>query len=279
MSEVTAIIPVKIDSEDRFKNLHTTIDFLLKHHTFNIIVKEVDDFPKCELKSTKRIKYIFEYNHNSNVFHRTKILNEMLLMVDTKYTINYDCDMLLPKNTFLKCIDLLESRFDLVYPYQRNTIFYTSKLNDIQRQKFINDDNTDHIDYLINKYMIQLKNYPGVEHFINTPLAGIVCTGGMQFFNTKSYIEGYGENETFVDWGPEDYERLYRFYILGYKIGWIDNGNIYHVDHQKTESSDCNSQTYKNNLKYFISMIENIKTKQQMVNHMNSLEYTKKILT
>lgn len=273
-SEITAIIPIKIDSDDRLKNINTTISFLLKHHNCKIIVKEVDVLQKTNLPKHDRLFYIFEQSDDP-FFHRTKILNEMLLQVDTKYTINYDCDMLISQKTMNMCLTMLKKGYDLVYPYQKNTIYYTSLLNDIQRQKFITDENTDHIDYLISKYMINL-NHPGVNYYIGTGLEGVVCSGGMQFFNTQSYIEGCGENELFIDWGPEDYERLYRFFILGYKIGWIDSGNIYHIDHKKTKSTETSTKTYQSNLKNLIYILSNIKNKNDMTNYMLSLNYTNK---
>lgn len=273
-SDITAIIPVKVDSEDRLKNINTTIAFLLKHHNCKIIVKEVDESQKTNLPKHERLRFIFEKT-NSILFHRTKILNEMLLSVDTKYTINYDCDMLISQKTFNSCLTMLEQGYDLVYPYQKNTIYYTSVLNDKQREKFITDNNTDYIDYLISKYMITL-NHPGVNYFIGTGLEGVLCAGGMQFFNTKSYIEGYGENELFVDWGPEDYERLYRFFILGYQLGWVESGNIYHVDHKKTKSTETSTKTYENNLKNWIYINSNIKTKDDMLKYMRALKYTER---
>jgi hypothetical protein len=170
---------------------------------------------------------------------------------------------------------MLEQGYDLVYPYPKGSIYYTTSLNDVQRNKFIQDTTTDYIDYIIEKYMIKL-NDTNLWFFSDTKLNGVVCAGGMQFFNTKSYKEGFGENEQFIDWGPEDYERLYRFYILGYKIGWIDSGNILHVDHQKTISSNDTSKTTKQNAKLWHEILITKKTKEQMFEYINNLDYTKK---
>lgn len=272
---ITAIIPAKIDSEDRKKNVLTTIKFLLKHHNCNIILKEVDYVQKILLPEHPRLKYIFEQSEKNVPFHRTKIINDMLIQVDTPYTINYDCDMLLPHSTMDKCLHMLKNNYDLVFPYPKSSIYYTTVLNDYHRELFVNNSDTSYIDYLIDKYMI--KNIDShLWFFDDTNLDGVICTGGMQFFKTESYKKGFGENEEFIDWGPEDYERIYRFYILNYKIGWIDSGNIMHMDHQKSNSSHDTSKTKINNTKLWHNILVKIKNKDDMLKYMNSLKYTKR---
>lgn len=272
---ITAIIPVRIDSADRLKNISTSVEFLLKYHNCKIIIKECDSTQKITPPINNRIKYIFEKCNINDPFHRTKIINDMLLEVDTPYVINYDCDMLLPQSTMTKCIEMLKNGYDLVYPYPKGSIYYTSQLNDDHRKKFLNDQNTNYIDYLIEKYMIKINDTP-LWFFMDTDLDGVVCVGGMQFFKTESYKNGFGENERFIDWGPEDYERIYRFYKLGYKIGWIDSGNIFHMDHEKSKSSSETSKTRKINTRHWHEILMKIKTKKQMLEYLNSLSYVKK---
>lgn len=271
---VTAIIPVRIDSKDRQKNIITCVEFLLKHHNCNIIIKEVDVQQKIQPPNHSRLKYIFEKSNENEPFHRTKIINDMLIEVTTPYVINYDCDMLLPTSTMKKCITMLEQGYDLVYPYPKGNVYFTFGLNDIQRNKFLNDSTTDYMDYLIQKYKIALSDNP-LWFFIDTELDGVFCTGGMQFFNTKSYKEGFGENEQFIDWGPEDYERIYRFYRLGYKIGWVDFENIIHMDHEKTISSIDTSKTRQNNTRLWHEIVIKFRTKEQMLEYMHNMVYVK----
>jgi len=261
--EITAIIPIKIDSADRKKNAIMSVEYLLKNHNCKVIVTEVDDYQKLMPASNPKLNYQFITTQENVPFHRTKILNDMLLRVDTPYVINYDCDMLLPKSTMEKCLKMLKEGYDLVYPYPRSSVYYTSSLNDTQRS-FIFREPTEYIDYLIEKYMIKIDN-PNISFFENTPLSTSVCAGGMQFFNTKSYKSGFGENEEFIDWGPEDYERLYRFYLLEYKIGWIESGNIFHMDHEKTKSALNNSQTRQKNDEIWDKILKNVKTKNKTI--------------
>jgi hypothetical protein len=273
-TEITAIIPVRIDSEDRKKNIITAVEFLLKHHYCNIILKEVDVSQKLVPPTNKRLKYIFEQSKEGEPFHRTRILNDMLCEVMTPYTINYDCDMLIPHSTMKKCLDMLKNGYDLVYPYPKGNLYFTFDLDDKQRRYFINESNTNYMDYLFEKYAISL-NENNIWFFIDTELDGVVCTGGMQFFNTESYKKGFGENELFVDWGPEDYERLFRFYTLGYKVGWVDSGNILHMNHKKTDSSNDTSRLRKSNTKMWHDILMRRRKKDDMLDFMKSLKYVK----
>tara|TARA_R110000868_G_scaffold124816_3_gene329728 strand:- start:896 stop:1735 length:840 start_codon:yes stop_codon:yes gene_type:complete len=272
---LTAIIPVRIDSTDRFQNINTTIEFLLKYYNCNIILKEVDSTQKIQLPNNSRLTYIFEKIQDTSFFHRTKILNEMLSLVKTKYVVNYDCDMLIPQSTMKRCIHMLNSGYDLVYPYPRDSIYLTFPLDGPQRLKLLNDPNNTYMDYLIKKYTLKWKY--NLNFFEFTKLNGVVCSGGMQFFKTKSYIEGYGENESFIDWGPEDYERLYRFYLLGYKIGWTNFENIVHMDHTISLANNNNNMYNIKNQENWKNIISNIKTKEDMIKYMSSLNYIKNV--
>lgn len=273
---ITAIIPIRVDSEDRRKNIITTVEFLLKHHNCNIIIKEVDTIQKIVLPIHSRLKYIFEQSKENTPFHRTRILNDMLMEVKTPYVINYDCDMLIPTSTMNKCINMLEEGYDLVYPYPKGNVYFKSQLNDIQRNKFLFDNTTEYMDYILEKYKIIIHS-TDIWFFMDTELDGVFCTGGMQFFNTKSYKEGFGENEEFVDWGPEDYERIYRFHTLGYKIGWVDSGNILHMDHELPSSID-NRKTKNQNTKLWYEILILRKTKEQMIEYMSNLKYANRFL-
>ena len=260
-SDVTAIIPLRIDSEDRLKNLQTTVSFLLKFFDFKIIIKEVDVVQNVFLPKNNRLKYIFEFSENK-YFHRTKILNDMLLLVDTKYTVNYDCDILLPQNNCYDALKLLNDGYDLVYPYKKGVFLGEWKFKDEDLSNFLSASDTKLLNTLINKY--QLRGFhPGLSVFKELNLGEIYTTGGIQFFNTQSYINGFGENELFIDWGPEDQERLYRFYILGYKVGWIDNGLVCHMAHKPSESTDKNYFYNKKNHELYNWMLDNFKNKER----------------
>ena len=85
---LTFLIPVKIESEDRVRNLITVLSYLLTKVDAKIIVKECDieqKFPKLVKPYlnkrygaiTHRIKYIYE-EQKDKFFHKTRILNDLI---------------------------------------------------------------------------------------------------------------------------------------------------------------------------------------------------------
>ena len=274
-SHVTAIIPVRIDSPERLRNLQTSVNFLLRFFDFKIIIKEVDVVQNVFFENTDRVKYIFEFSEN-DYFHRTKILNDMIKMVDTQYTINYDCDILLPQKNCYESLQLLNEGYDLVYPYKKGIFLSSWSFKQEDLSKFLSEENTNSLSFFLNKYQLNSLK-PGLDIFKKLNIGTIHSIGCVQFFNTESYKKGFGENELFVDWGPEDQERLYRFYILGYKVGWNKDGSICHMSHPPSKSTEENYLHNKKNHELYDWIINNLKTKDQMLDYMNSLDYVKRL--
>jgi hypothetical protein len=272
-ADCTAIIPIKIDSEQRLINIQTTVAFLLKFFDFKIIVKEVDESQKVFLGDNERLTYIFEKNTN-DYFHRTKILNDMLLNVKTKYTINYDCDILLPQENCYKALTLLENGYDFVFPYKKGVFLGTWTFSKDDIAAIIQSENTVWLYNTIKKFALA-PTQPGLEIFKSLNLGTIYSTGSLQFFNTKSYIEGFGENEEFIDWGPEDQERLYRFFLLGYKVGWIDNGLVCHMNHPPSKSTNMSYFYNKRNHDLYNMITSTYTSKNNLFEYMKSLNYVK----
>lgn len=83
LSSATFIIPIRIESLDRLRNVITIVAFLLDNFNTNITIKEVDKesiFRRDALPILKEvldfefeIDYIFERSNNPS-FHRQKLL-------------------------------------------------------------------------------------------------------------------------------------------------------------------------------------------------------------
>ena len=129
LSQATFIIPIRIESPDRLRNVVTTTAFLLENFKTNIIIKEVDKesvFQRDALPILKDIvdvdiwenfNFIFEESDDP-LFHRQRILNEMIIESDTEIVINYDADAILPKESYeLAYKGIMDGVYDVVYPY------------------------------------------------------------------------------------------------------------------------------------------------------------------
>ena len=91
LSNCTFIITVRIDSNDRTRNLITVLCFLLSQFDTKIILKEVASQPLVDEYILPQVKefldndlkgftYLFEKSDNPE-FHRMKIINEVLNQV------------------------------------------------------------------------------------------------------------------------------------------------------------------------------------------------------
>ena len=90
--QCTFLIPIRIDSEDRIRNVITSVSYLLEKIKSNVILKEVDSSPKFEkeilpyikgyVSNTDSLNYIFEQSDDP-VFYRMQIINEMLNIANT----------------------------------------------------------------------------------------------------------------------------------------------------------------------------------------------------
>ena len=130
LSEATFIIPIRIESPDRMRNVITTTAFLLENFKTNIIIKEVDKesiFQRDALPLLQSVldreniftnfNYIFEQSDDP-LFHRQRILNEMVMEANTDIVVNYDCDVILPIDSYLLAYQMITTGIsDVVYPY------------------------------------------------------------------------------------------------------------------------------------------------------------------
>ena len=208
LKHVTFIIPIKIDSQDRLRNYRIIIDYLTKEFDTNIIVGESDQISHKELLDIHpSIEYHFIHNE-SELFHRTRILNYMTKISKTNIICNYDTDVIFPTQQYLDAIQLVEDGKTLVFPYG-------GKFLDVPTTLF---------DKLIEKDFINIGELE-------------VChpnsLGGAFFFDKEKYGSIGWENENFISWGWEDNERIVRLTKMGHQWGRT-NGVLYHLNHERT---------------------------------------------
>ena len=268
LKNCTFIIPIRIESEDRMRNVVTVLAYLLKNFDTKVILKEVDVesvyedqvLPQIEDflgDNINNLTHVFEKSDDP-VFYRMKILNEMIDMADTMVIANYDCDVLFKKETYVESVNMIMDGFDLVYPYG---------FGNYQKQVFIDAD--------------------GVSEFINEDFDFEVLDkksrmydaqyGHVQFVNRKSYILAGMENENFRGSSPEDKERFYRFDKMGYSVGRIDD-IVYHLEHSRGANSWPNSVQGNPYMKQNFDEWEKIQnmTGHQLRSYYSNQEYLKK---
>jgi hypothetical protein len=215
LSDVTFVIPVAYDHAQRKKNLELIVCMLQRNFKTNIIVGEQGENQRFTFIS----KWVRYHHFNGMMeFHRTKMLNEMIMMENTPIVVNYDADVLVAPGAMYAAVQKIRDGVaDFVYPYQR----------------FARVPRVPHKDNLVKSLDVGILHgifFPGLENNAR------VSYGGAVVMRKSSFVDAGMENENFISWGREDFERVWRFRKLGYIVDRVD-GNIYHINHFVGENS------------------------------------------
>ena len=271
LKSCTFIIPVRIESEDRIRNIITVLCYLLDNFDAKVILKEVDQEPIFEEEllpqiieyvgdSIKNLTHVFEQSDDP-VFYRMQILNEMIDMADTPVIANYDGDGLFKSETYVNSVKMVEDGYDIVYPYG---------FGEYQKQVFADDE-------LVSEFLSNDCDFSILDSKSKMYDAQY---GHVQFLNRKSYIEAGMENENFRGSSPEDKERHYRFEKMGYKIGRIDD-QVYHLEHSRGRNSWPHSIEGNPYMRENFGVWERIQemTGEELKEYYSSQEYLKKYVS
>ena len=271
LKSCTFIIPVRIESEDRMRNVITVLCYLLENFDTKVILKEVDTESVFEKEVLPQIKdylgdainnltHVFEQSDDP-VFYRMKIINEMLHMSDTPVIANYDGDVLFKPETYTKAVEMIDDGYDIVYPYG---------FGEYQKQVFADDNDVS--EFLSNDFDFDILDKKSKMYDAQY--------GHVQFLNRTSYIDAGMENENFRGSSPEDKERHFRFEKLGYKVGRIDD-QVYHLEHSRGRNSWPNSVEGNPYMKENFEVWEKINkmNTQELWDYYSSQEYLKKYVS
>lgn len=226
--DVTFIVPIRFDSEDRKTNFRISMSFLLRNFDTNIIVLESDKVSNKDFVESvsPKITYVYEENKDK-LFHRTRLLNQMTKLSETEIVVNYDVDVIFPIQQYIESKKKIEEGFTICFPY-------SGKFYDVPKNHFdkIESDN--------------LENVPLTDCKLFNPNS----VGGAFFFSKSKYGEIGWENEKFVSWGHEDWERIVRIQKMEHTIHKTE-GVLYHLTHSRTFNSSDQNPFYQFNAQEF----------------------------
>lgn len=262
MMDLTFLIPTRIETEDRLRNIISSVSYLLKHIPAKVLVKEVSNSPTFETKAIPEIKkYVdisnldFLYEETQDpLFCKSKVLNDLITASTTKVVANYDTDCILPISSYSQAYDTIDRNIaDVVYPYGCGIYQWKSQYDSKIYDKFMNSLDISVLDQ-------------------NKTLSNSTI-GWTQFVNRKKYIDSYLMNENFISWGCEDDEFYYRMSVLGNRIARVDS-YIYHLEHSRTHNSWFSNPNFNNNY----NLWNQIKTfdRNQLMQYYESQDYVQK---
>ncbi len=246
LNDVTFVIPVKYDHPDRKQNFDLSIAFLKKYFDTNILVGEQGR----HMFNYNNGDFKYQYFSDMKLFHRTKMLNDMMRACTTLYVANWDADIFVSPLQIWETVEKLRQGAAMVFPYD-------GRFARVHRKEWYD----------------KLLKYKDVGIFKNTIFKGLLpddnknSHGGAVMFNRVAFFEGGGENENFISFGPEDTERNTRFTKLGFKVDRTP-GILYHINHFRGPDSAKHHAHFKAN------RAENVKIEQ-----MNAEELTNYIKT
>lgn len=226
---ITFLLPVRIDSEYRYKNLKTILDYYGNNPKFSFIIMEADNQPRLSPVDciSKSIRYFFIHDTNP-IFHRTKYINDMLRMTETEIAAVWDVDVICDEKQILAAGELAcLGKLPIVYPYDGRLWCVNTAFSELFRNRL---DLSILSDFPQNRYL----------------LSGYYSVGGGFLVNVEAYRRFGWENENFVGWGPEDIERYKRIEIITDITPPRVWGEMYHLFHTR----GVNSGTFDEDLAY-----------------------------
>lgn len=213
--ELTVVIPLRIDSEERKENLDAIVKFFTEQTEASIIILEADKSRKYEYASNERLSYIFVEDDNE-IFFRTHYLNQLIALSPTPIVGVWDTDVLMPVLQIYEAILRIKQGATMCFPYDSGFI-------PVSKEESISIRSDLSVIYQIDSYK------------------GIYSLGGAFIINKEKYLWAGGENEFFYGWGPEDVERVKRMEILGLEVCRVQ-GLLYHLYHPVGKNSTCDTK-------------------------------------
>lgn len=246
--QLTIVIPIKIDHEDRLRNIDISINYLRHYFECDIIICEQDvDSKLVDICEKYNCRHIFI--ETDEFFNKLKLVNIAVREVTTQVFALYDADALLRPEQLKGATQAITSgRAQMVYPYDGN--FY-----DVPEKFFsiINDTK--------DLTKIDLK-----ECILFNPNS----VGGCVMFDREHYWKCGGSNENFRSVGYDDPEMYSRFQKLGTKI-MRTQAPLWHLTHWRGESSFNHNPHIEHNKSIYANVLN--MTQEQLQSYVDNFSW------
>ena len=237
MRDLTFLLPCRIESEDRLRNVVTSVTYLLKNFPeAKVIVKEVDTHSHFKFRayptirnyaSTDNLTHIFEES-SEKFFHKTRILNDLLVASETEIVYNHDVDIVLPIPSYKRAYEAIKTGdADVVYPFGCGVYQWA-------------------VNYWENTFSQFLDSGFNFSVLNDSKFRVASSIGWGQMIKRQVEIDVGFWNENFVSWGAEDCEFYFRLNSFGCRVGRV-NSDVYHFEHGRTFNSHYHNPKFADN--------------------------------
>lgn len=234
LSDVSIIIPIRIDHADRLANFQT----LLRYFTTFFCDLEISVIEASTEKSCEEVAHHFntqyEFIYNEGPFPKCHLVNRAASASLRNIIAMHDADVLFHPGAIAALVEAFRRNTNCSYGLPYNGVFLDvdepskstlAKTFDFSQIPVVTDAKLNH-DYA----------------------PGVVCVnpysvGGANYFRRTTFWELGGFNEQFVSCVWEDYEIEARFVKMGYPPAVIKDANALHLHH--TRVSDSESKRYE----------------------------------
>jgi len=212
-TDLTVLIPVRIDTPDRLRNLVTCTRAILNTMTCRILVG-IGQRGLLSEHLDARVEVVEVFDPPHRAFHRTRINNDLARQATSRFIAVVDTDVVVPSEQWRRSLEVLRSgSARLVYPFDGRMVEVPHAAHSwLERGEF---------DALP----------PNSRNIIES-----TSVGGCFLFDRETFLEYGMENEHFVSWGFEDDERILRAHKLGVRVD-RQHGVIYHIEHRRGPDS------------------------------------------
>lgn len=220
--DLTIIVPVRIDNDDRLRNLLAVLRAARATTTARVLVGIGD--PASIAEWLPAGVELLAVHDPPGPLHRTRVLNELTAAVHTPYLANLDADVVVPAAQWADALTRLRTGADMVLPFH-------GPVTDVP---FAHHPWLERGDFA---------SMPAVLHGLLHPASVGCCV----LWRRSAYLAAGLENEHFVSWGAEDDERLARARILGFDVQRC-SGPVYHLRHRRGPDSGEDNPHFADNL-------------------------------
>lgn len=228
MKDLSFIIPIRVDTEDRIDNCLTVLRFLQLHFpNSEVLLMEQDSEPRTAkiIASFPWIRRSFEINPGR--FSKSRAVNEGVALSTRPLICMCDTDILLHPDAIRQACRML--RRDLgrvVIPHNRIFMDVSGALKaEISSS-------------------LDMEKYGKVRRFSDAPVrsdnATRDCNGGIFLAEKKVLLLSGGLNKKMISYGWEDTEFIRRLDKLGQYTFMLPKYNLVHLDHRRGTDSRIN---------------------------------------
>jgi predicted glycosyltransferase involved in capsule biosynthesis len=249
MNDITFIIHLRKDTEERAKNVDIVITYYKSIlPTCKFIVVEDDKIQNFEyLKDDESIQYIHFYNEGQH--NKCKGYNIGLRSCTADIVCFLDIDCIISKQNIEKTINTLEDTGGICIGYNGTAIYFNytvkSKITNVTESLY------DFLESFIDTTNIQTGYTNEHYHVANTK-----AVGGVLFGKRQTFIDIGGFNPNFKGWGYEDNEIIIRANKLGVTPFYINTDKPYllHLPHisEKLKNKENIHDSFKLNEQEFL---------------------------